>query len=261
MEFHQLLTARGIDVTADLLHPAVLRLPPRTRIETLPGYEEGLFTVQDTAATLVGQLAFPLPGPRVLDACAAPGGKATHLAELVASGGRVYAVDRSYARLTRLRENVKRTAASIEIIEGDVCGELPGVPETVDFALADVPCSGLGTLRRKPDLRWRLTPGEIPRLADQALELLEATARRVRPGGALVYSTCTLTPEENSGVVDRFLARHGDAWEREDARAHLPAPAHRLVNEAGELFVWPHRFQTDGAFAVRLGRGATSTGS
>lgn len=254
-EYFELLAVRKIAARPDPLCPTALRLPPGTRVRELPGYEEGLFSVQDSAAMLVGELCAAPAGGCVLDACAAPGGKTLQLAAQVGRQGRVYALDASYGRLARLRENMARAgAAQVEVRQGDARRLPPEIPAGLDLALADVPCSGLGTLRRRADLRWRLAPEDIPRLAGLAGEILAGLAERIRPGGVLVYATCTLTREENGAVVKAFLATRPDAWQREDARRFLPAAAHVHVNPAGELVIWPHRADCDGAFAARLRR-------
>lgn len=248
------LSERGVETQPEPLHPAALRLPAGTRVFELPGYAEGWFVIQDPAAMLVGELCAAPAGGVVLDACAAPGGKTLQLAEQTGPQGRVFALEPAYARLARLRENVARAGdARVVIIEADARRMPPSVPEVVDLALVDAPCSGLGTLRRRVDLRWRLSPEDIPRLAALAGEILDSVAEKVRPGGALVYATCTLTHEENEDVVQRFLSRHR-AFTRRTVRPYLPAAAQGFVNATGDLVVWPHRSGTDGAYAARLER-------
>jgi 16S rRNA (cytosine967-C5)-methyltransferase len=173
-------------------------------IDRLPGYHEGWWTVQDASAQLVTQLLDPQPGEVVIDACAAPGGKTTHIAELMGDTGRVIAVDKTASRLKKLQQNLTRLQLkSIEIVTGDSCGlsELTGIADRV---LLDAPCSGLGTLHRRADARWQKTPAQIHELAKLQAQLLANTATWVKPGGVLVYATCTVHPLEMRALSHRF---------------------------------------------------------
>jgi 16S rRNA (cytosine967-C5)-methyltransferase len=199
----------------------------------------------------VTQLLDPQPGEVVIDACAAPGGKTTHIAELMGDTGRVIAVDKTASRLKKLQQNLTRLQLkSIEIVTGDSCGlsELTGIADRV---LLDAPCSGLGTLHRRADARWQKTPAQIHELAKLQAQLLANTATWVKPGGVLVYATCTVHPLENAGVIAPFLKTHPD-WQIE-----LPpsdSPLSELVGTDGSIEVWPHRQQMDGFFMVELRR-------
>ncbi|MCE2826926.1 MAG: 16S rRNA (cytosine(967)-C(5))-methyltransferase RsmB [Verrucomicrobium sp.] len=204
---------------------------------------DGGFYVQDPSTLMAVHLLDPRPGQRVLDLCAAPGGKALAMAERLRPGGGVVAHDSHPGRLDLIRENVRRLGAGalVAVVDrlGDpAVGALDGpsgpASERFDAVLVDAPCSNTGVLRRRVELRWRLRPDEIPRLAAEQLRLLEAAAARVRPGGVLVYSTCSLEPEENDQVVEAFLRRH-PGW-AETARRRL----HPAVDAV------------DGAFAARL---------
>jgi 16S rRNA (cytosine967-C5)-methyltransferase len=223
-----------------------------------PDFVAGLFTVQDEASQLVVELLAPAPGERVLDACAAPGTKTTAIAERVGSNGLVVALDRNERRLGLLGRAVRRlelenvTALAADATQPLV--DLPGAP--FDRVLVDAPCSGLGALRRNPDARWRLSPEDPARLAELQAALLASASKSLRPGGALVYSTCTLTGEENDAVVEAFLAKT-PGFERAEA-ARLPGA---LRDAKGALVTWPHRHGTgryamDGFYAVRLERTA-----
>jgi 16S rRNA (cytosine967-C5)-methyltransferase len=179
-------------------------------VRELPGCEEGWFTVQDESAMRVGTALAPEPGRTVLDLCAAPGGKTTHLAELMRDGGRVVACDVDGERLRNVEALARRLGlTSIEtrrVAAGD-----EGVPEgPFDAALVDVPCSNTGVLGRRPEARWRLRPGDLDHLVRLQRRLLLAAAGRVRPGGVLVYSTCSIEPEENCGVVQAVLQERGE---------------------------------------------------
>ncbi|MGN6188945.1 MAG: 16S rRNA (cytosine(967)-C(5))-methyltransferase RsmB [Conexibacter sp.] len=203
---------------------------------TDPLWETGALVAQSRAAMSAARLLDPQPGMRVLDLCAAPGGKATHLAALVGPDGEVVAVERNARRAEQLRRAVERLRAqSIVRVETADAAE-PRSDGPFDAVLVDPPCSGLGTLQGRPDLRWRVAPQAIERLAELQLEILSAGAHALKPGGALVYSTCTISPRENEQVVERFLAR---------------SPQFGLERTHQTL---PHRDATDGFFYARLRR-------
>jgi 16S rRNA (cytosine967-C5)-methyltransferase len=205
------LTRAGIETQPLPGLPYGLRLPHHVGAVTqLPGYDQGWWAVQDASAQLVGQLLDPQPGQLVLDLCAAPGGKATHLAELMADQGTVWACDRTPSRLKKVTANRQRLGlTSIRIQTGD-SRQLPQFHGQADRVLVDAPCSGLGTLHRHADARWRQTPAALAELIPLQQDLLAEAARCVRPGGRLVYATCTLQPAENEGVVEQFLQHHPD---------------------------------------------------
>ncbi len=208
------------------------------------------FHVQDPASTFVTLYAAFPPGARVADVCAAPGGKALELAR---TAGAVYAGDRSAARLARVRANVERLGVpNVYPYAGDVL-DAPLAP--VDAVLVDAPCSGTGTFRRHPDARWRLKPSDVAVTGAAQREILAAAAALVRPGGLLVYSTCSIETDENDDVVDDFLARQGaaagGAWVLEPPPAGAVPEA---VLDGGRLRVLPQRHGVDGSFAARLRR-------
>jgi 16S rRNA (cytosine967-C5)-methyltransferase len=206
----------------------------------------GEASVQDEAAALVAPLLGPQPGQRLLDLAAAPGGKACHLAERLAGTGVVCAFDKSAAKLEKVRANAVRLGLE-NIVTGHAdLRELRLEP--ADGVLLDAPCSGLGVLARRPDLRWRKRPEDLPRLQTLQLELLEAAATLVRPGGLLVYSVCSFEPEETSEVQASFTARHPEM--RPDDGG-LPQ---ELRAAPGVLYLFPHAHGTDGGFAARWRR-------
>ncbi len=220
-------------------------------IPQLPGYDQGWWSVQDASAQLVGQLLAPQPGELVLDVCAAPGGKATQLAERMGDQGTVWACDRTPTRLKKVRANAQRLQlSSLKIRTGD-SRQLTPFYGQADRVLVDAPCSGLGTLHRHADARWRQTPEAITELSRLQQELLTEAARCVKPGGSLVYATCTLHPAENEGIVTAFLTQH-PSW------AIIPPPdpwPHSLeMSPQGWIKVWPHRHHMDGFFMVKLHR-------
>jgi 16S rRNA (cytosine967-C5)-methyltransferase len=222
-----------------------------------PAFAAGVFAVQDEGSQLVVALLDPQPGERALDTCAAPGAKATALAELVGEAGRVVALDRHARRLARLGREARRLGlANVEAHVFDASQDLAPVaaPGSFDRVLVDAPCSGLGTLRRNPDLRWRARPGDPDALAPAQLALLRRAAAALSPGGALVYSTCTLAPEENEAVVRAFLAET-PAF-RIAPREAAPEAVRPLLGDDGFLRTFPHRHGADGFFAARFERRA-----
>ena len=218
-------------------------------------FVEGRFTVQDEGSQLVVDLLDAQPGERVLDTCAAPGGKATALAERVGAEGLVHALDRNTRRLDLVSRAARRLGLSrLGCETRDATRSLHGIGggEPFDRILVDVPCSGLGTLRRNPDARWRLSETDPKSLAETQLTLLRRAAGVLRPGGALVYSTCTLLPEENEGVVEAFL-EEASGFER-TPRERVSENIRPLVDAQGQLRCLPHLHDTDGFYAVRIER-------
>ncbi|NEQ31477.1 MAG: 16S rRNA (cytosine(967)-C(5))-methyltransferase [Leptolyngbya sp. SIO4C5] len=229
--------------------PQALRLASHVgSISRLPGYGEGWWTVQDASAQLVSQIVNPQPGEVIIDACAAPGGKSTHLAELMGDRGEVWACDRAASRLKKVQQNSDRLQlSSIKLLTGD-SRSLPQFAQAADRVLLDVPCSGLGTLHRHADARWRQSPERIAELTQLQSELINQAATWLKPGGVLVYSTCTLHPAENEEIVAEFLATHPQ-WrlevpQQEEIRA-IAAPE-------GWIKIWPHRENMDGFFVAKL---------
>jgi 16S rRNA (cytosine967-C5)-methyltransferase len=216
------------------------------RLRRLAAWTEGRFAFQGEASQLVTSLLDLRPGQKVLDACAAPGGKTAHLAALLGGSGSVLALDRRVAGVRRiLAEAARLSAHRVRGVVADA--RRPPVQGMLDAALVDAPCSGLGTLRRHPELRWRRRPEDIPRLAALARELVSAVAPLVRPGGVLVYAVCTPTREEGPEVVSALCrAEPRFAVERP---ADLPAA---LLTPQGFLATLPHRHGLDGFFAARL---------
>jgi 16S rRNA (cytosine967-C5)-methyltransferase len=194
----------------------------------LPGYTEGLWCVQDRSAQRIAPLLDPRSGQRLLDACAAPGGKSTHLAELMGDRGEVWALDRSAARLQRLERNAERLGlTSIRSLAADATTlgeEKPHWRGSFDRILLDAPCSGLGTLARHPDARWRIGPEAIAGLVTLQRQLLEALLPLLAPGGRLVFATCTVHPQENGALIASLLTDH-PLWRRRLERQWWPEPA------------------------------------
>jgi 16S rRNA (cytosine967-C5)-methyltransferase len=216
--------------------------------------QEGLLQVQDEAAQFISMLLNPQPGERVLDVCAAPGGKTTHLAQLMGDRGEIVAMDVNQPKLGLLQENCRRLGITIvKALAHDATAPLPFPPGSFGRVLVDVPCTGLGTLRRNPDGKWRLKEADIPRLQQIQGKILTQAATMVKKQGLLVYSTCTMTPEENEGVIDPFLSESNE-FRLEDASLALPSECEGLVDSKGCLRTLPHRHGMDGFFSARMRR-------
>jgi 16S rRNA (cytosine967-C5)-methyltransferase len=195
-------TPRTWDWTGDWIFE-LQRHPP---LAELPSFRDGGFYIQDPSTLLAVQALAPQPGEQVLDLCAAPGGKTSLMAQVMRNEGRIFAYDSQPARLRMVEENCQRLGVTcVSPISG---AELKESTDRFDRILVDAPCSNTGVLRRRLELRWRLQPTELPRLQAAQLALLEQSAPRLKPGGTLVYSTCSLEPEENADVVSQFLASH-----------------------------------------------------
>jgi 16S rRNA (cytosine967-C5)-methyltransferase len=223
------LAAEGVETRPTRLAPDGLEvLSPRPNLLALPAYREGLLEVQDEGSQLVGEAVGALPGETVLDLCAGAGGKTLQLAAAVGPSGTVHACEPDGARLTRLRSRAERAGAVVTLHGPEAPGGL-----LADRVLVDAPCSELGTLRRGPDLRFRIDPASFAALPGLQLSILRRAARHVRPGGRLVYATCTLRREENEEVAGAFGEGTAD-FTRSDS----------------DLRLWPHRHGTDGFFST-----------
>ena len=215
----------GAGVEAEALPSGAVRLLHPGDLTALPGWAEGAFSVQDAAGQAAAQALGVCPGERILDLCAGVGGKTCALAEQAGVSGKVVAVDLSERRLERLRTSAARLGLSnIEAWEGDALVLAAGWKEAFDDVLLDAPCTNTGVLRRRPEARWRLTPEDPARLAAIQARLLEAAATCVKPGGRLVYSTCSLETEENEGVSRAFSASHS-SFTQEAETLTLPSEA------------------------------------
>ncbi|MEM7769891.1 MAG: 16S rRNA (cytosine(967)-C(5))-methyltransferase [Cyanobacteria bacterium P01_A01_bin.37] len=244
------LNEQGIQTDVLLGAPQSIRLQQHCgAIQSLPGYDAGWWTVQDGSAQFVSHLLDPQPGEIVIDACAAPGGKTTHLAELMDDCGTVWACDRNAKRLKRVQENMTRlNLTSIQLLAQDMRSPQSDLP-LADRVLVDAPCSGLGTLHRHADARWRQSPDRITELAVLQQELLTRAAQQVKPEGTLVYATCTLHPQENEAIVQTFLEHHPQ-WAI--APVAPESPLARFQTSAGWLTIWPHHHNLDGFFMARF---------
>jgi len=221
-----------------------------------PSFLSGLISVQDEASQLVVELLDPQPGERILDTCSAPGTKSAAIAERLNGEGHVLALDRHPRRLQLVGRGIRRLEiGGVATLERDATKSLRDLAKDGPFdrILVDAPCSGLGALRRNPDARWRIRPEDLESLSKVQRAILESAADVLRPGGSLVYSTCTITKEENESVIQGFMATRA-GWQiapRESAAAAMQ----ELIDENGFLRLLPQRHDMDGFFAVRLIRG------
>ncbi|MEZ5614105.1 MAG: RsmB/NOP family class I SAM-dependent RNA methyltransferase [Rhodocyclaceae bacterium] len=249
------LNGEGLAAEAGVLSPLALRLKAKPALQKHPLYLDGTIEVQDEGSQLLGYLVAPKRGEMVADFCAGAGGKTLLLGALMRSTGRLYAFDVSGKRLARLKDRMARSGLSnvhpVTIAnENDI--RVKRLAGKLDRVLVDAPCSGLGTLRRNPDLKWRQTPEGVAELACKQRDILQGAARLVKPGGRLVYATCSILPEENEAIVAGFLAAHPD-FRQVSAQEILGRQG--IVLECGEtLRLAPHTHGTDGFFAAALER-------
>lgn len=240
------IRANGLKVTPGELLRSVPDAEPsdahsrsiRVRQIPYPWLVHGLCYVQDPSTLLACDLLAPQPGENILDACAAPGGKATYIAELMENSGTLAACDTSLQRLGRLQENLDRlgiTCAKTYQINW-LHGPFPFAPQSFDRILLDAPCSNTGVIRRRVDVRWRLTPDDFLRMQEKQISLLKAVVPLLKPGGTIVYSTCSIEPEENEKLVERAIAE---------------IPGLRFLESRQSL---PFRDAIDGAFAAKFQR-------
>lgn len=220
-------------------------------------FQKGEYTVQDQSSMLVGHAAAPTAGMRVLDVCAAPGGKTTHLAALSHDDAVIIAGDIHVHRVALIKENVQRLGIKNihpQVLDGRNLSDLEDA--SFDMILLDAPCSGLGVLNRRPDSRWHKHRQELTELVQLQTELLEEAAKKLKPGGRLIYSTCTTVPSENQGQVRQFLDRHPEIQ-----REALPELFNDLTENAtamGEVFLLPSKHRMDGFYIARMKKGGVS---
>ncbi len=237
------LEEAGIEASPTEFSPHGIRLKGTVPIGDIAAFI-GRAYIQDEAAQIVSQMLEPKPGDRVLDACAAPGGKTTHIADLMGDAGEVVAVDSDGRRIETMKENIALTGfSSIKVISGDITS-LRGLG-LFDKVLVDAPCSATGVIRRNPDVKYRHKAGDLSRFKERQLNILRSAAGFLKLGGLLVYCTCSTEPEEGEQVIQEFLKTSGDFFN---------------INEVpfGEDFMrtYPHRHNMDGFFAARLKRQA-----
>jgi len=249
------LAADGIEAAPCRYAPLAIRLKTKPALQRHPLYVDGTIEVQDEGSQLLGYLVAPKRGEMVADFCAGAGGKTLLLGALMRSAGRLYAFDVADKRLARLRTRVARSGLSNVhpvVISGENDTRVKRLAGKIDRVLVDAPCSGLGTLRRNPDLKWRQSPQAVAELARKQHGILTGASRLVKPGGRLVYATCSILPEENEDIVDAFLAEQPQFILKSAgeilAQQKIPLECGR------ELRLLPHVHDTDGFFAVVLER-------
>lgn len=252
--FEQRLTRAGVERQASPWLPHAYRVWHAGSLLTEALSKRGAFWVMDEAAALVVRLLDPQPGEQILDVCTGGGGKGTLAAMLMKNRGEVAALDVSPRALGRLEEARRRLGTTIvKPVRGDAREARTRFRGWADRVLVDAPCTGLGTVRRRPEIRWHREPADIPRLAELQGAILEGVADCVRPGGSLVYAVCSREPEEGEEVIAKFLAGHAEFSREGGSPAFFAGDRASLFTE-GALATWPHRHDTDGFFAVRLRR-------
>jgi len=248
----ELLQSNDVKASPTPWSPQGIMVQSRILVDQLPGFHEGRFQVQGEASQLVAYLLAPRPGEHILDACAAPGGKTTHIAELMDDRGEIIATDISAKGLQKLEESTKRLGLkTIRTSKVDLSKKLnESLGHPFDRILVDAPCTGFGTLRSHPEIKWNRGEADIKRLTDLQKKILANAALYLKVGGVLVYSTCTLIDDENEKVVEDFLKRHRE-FVLDSAAAYFPKQAQSLVR--GSYFMaFPHTHNTDGFFAARM---------
>ena len=243
------LSSQGVTVERHPWLPGCVLLSGTGDLEQLPAFRDGLFYVQDPAARLAVLAAGPEPGMRVLDACAAPGGKSFAAAVAMGDKGDILSCDIHAHKKALIEAGAARlgfTSIMAEVMDGKVCQD--HLLDSFDLVIADVPCSGLGIIRKKPDIRYK-DPEPLKHLPAVQSAILDNVAQYVKPGGVLLYATCTLLERENRAVAESFLSRHSNFT----AEAfQLPDPIGRV--DTGMLTLWPHIHDTDGFFFAKLRR-------
>jgi 16S rRNA (cytosine967-C5)-methyltransferase len=230
----------------------VVGKPPLTKLDA---FQNGWVEVQDEGSQLLCSLVAPRRGEMIVDFCAGAGGKTLALGAMMRSTGRLYAFDISERRLAKLKPRLARSGLSNVnpvLIDSEHDSKIKRLVGKIDRVLVDAPCSGLGTLRRNPDLKWRQSPESVAELAPKQLSILTSAARLLKRGGRLVYATCSILEAENEAVVKQFLEAHPD-YALVSARDVLAEQ--RVGLDTGDyLSLWPHRHATDGFFAAVLER-------
>lgn len=253
-ELLTMLEAENIECREGSFNPEAINIRGTSSIEGRESFKKGYYQVQDESSMLVAYVVDPRPGDTVLDICSAPGGKTTHIAELMGNNGRIVARDIHPHKLKLVEENCKRLG--VKIVETELFDATKLDEDSIgrfDRVLLDAPCSGLGVIRRKPDLRWKKEPDNFMELYVLQGKMLDIASKYVKPGGKLIYSTCTINRMENMSVVKNFLSTHPE-YELESLEGLIPEA---LVSEnarKGWLELFPNTHGTDGFFIARIGK-------
>ncbi|GAB1349664.1 16S rRNA (cytosine(967)-C(5))-methyltransferase RsmB [Ignavibacteriales bacterium] len=245
-EFESLLQSVNLKYSVSQYNKDFYKLQILTNIQSWQYFSEGYFAIQDESTGMPCLLLDVKPGMRVLDMCAAPGGKSAYIADLMNNSGEVVALDKFESRVKLMQSNLERLG--VGIVKMVATDALEFEDELFDRVLVDAPCSGLGTLSKKPDIKWKRDLLDIKKLTPLQTELLEKASSLVKVGGAVVYSTCTIEPEENFGIIEKFLQDHKN-FMLDDASKFVEKT---IVDENGCIQSLPYRDKMDGAFSARL---------
>jgi len=252
----KLMGSHGLDASPSSVSPYGIVVKGAGNMALTDWYRDGMISIQDESSMLVAEAVQPEPGMRVLDCCAAPGGKSAHMGELMKDEGSIVANDIHVHKGKLVSDQASRLGLdSISIVTGDAL-DLADRFESASFdrILLDAPCSGLGVIRRKPDLKWGKSQEDIHEIAALQLRLLESVSTLLRPGGILVYSTCTIEPMENEGVVSAFLEGHSEFAIAEDGLGALSRLGENSLARGGGIQILPQHYHSDGFYIARLGR-------
>ncbi|MBI1821931.1 MAG: 16S rRNA (cytosine(967)-C(5))-methyltransferase RsmB [Nitrospirae bacterium] len=248
-----ILFDEGINTEKTPYSPIGLMLEKPGDVTRLHSYQKGLFYIQDEASQLVPFLLSPRSGEQILDACAAPGGKATQLAELIGDRGEVLAIDKSPERINLLQRNLKRLGlTSVKPRQLDLTKDVKEFQKRgFNKILLDAPCSGIGVLRRHPEGKWQKKENLLGSYSKIQSNLLNVVSKGLKAGGILVYSTCSTEPEENEKVIEKFLTSN-PGFKVENPRASLPESCYRFIGKDNFFRTYPEPHNMDGFFAVRM---------
>ena len=250
-------TKAGVDVSPNPHIPYGRLLKDTGAVQRLAGYDEGAFTVQDTGSMMVAELALIRPGDTVMDLCAAPGGKSLHAADMLCKQGHVYSYDISESRCERISENIGRLGMEdmITVSVHDSTLFMPEMEEKADVVIADVPCTGLGVIGHKSDIRYRITPEDTDSLVPVQRQIIDTAVRYVRPGGRLVYSTCTMNKAENEDQASYIMENYGfrDITDRALKQSAV-IPPKDTDNSLPGLRILPDKWCSDGFYICVLER-------
>jgi 16S rRNA (cytosine967-C5)-methyltransferase len=254
----QAMVNEGIEAVPSSIHPAGILIQGGGNIGQSRWFQDGFCTIQDESSMLVGQLLSPKSGSKVLDCCAAPGGKTTHLAELMGNDGTIIAADLHRHKIDLIRSNMDRLGTGIIqpiLADARELHKQLNVEGGFDFILLDAPCSGLGVIRRKPDIKWTKTLQDVEAIVHLQEAIIDSAGQLVKPDGVLVYSTCTLDPAENEQIIERFLKKYPEFYLDTEASRLLPESVVQkaaIPNRLGMFRILPHMFGSDGFFMARL---------
>ncbi|NLI89590.1 MAG: 16S rRNA (cytosine(967)-C(5))-methyltransferase RsmB [Epulopiscium sp.] len=247
----KLLKEARLNVEDGNLAPEALKIYKGASVFNLKGFKDGYFTVQDESSMLVSHILNPQKGDMVLDVCAAPGGKSSHIAELMSNQGTIISADIYEHKLDLIESTSKRMGHSIiQTVMQDARVENPDYIEKFDRVLVDAPCSGLGILHKKSDIRWNKELSDIKNLVKIQKEILKVSAKYVKPGGIMVYSTCTISHAENQQMVEWILESLD--FELEEINSYIPKELHNEDSKQGYIQIFPFDAGTDGFFMARL---------